>query len=134
MPRRRNQTPPQALVSPRKLKHRRRRLQPVVFVTQHSSLRLPEANYRERNRSISPCVGIGSTEGTRLLDLGLGRFRLWVRELQLVGHSDQLGQRPLILRIYTGRQGEKPTAKRSCILPSGSRQAIAACITRSVWV
>src|SRR5260370_42388507 len=67
----------------------------------------------------SPCVGIRSTEGTRLLDLGRGRFRLWVRELQLVGHSDQLGQRPLILRTYTGRQGEKPTMKGSCILPSG---------------
>src|SRR5260370_2109727 len=119
MPRRRNQTPLQALVSLRKLKHRRQRLQSVAFVTQQSSLRLPEANYRERNRSISPCVGIRSTEGARLLDLGRGRFRLWLGELQLVGHSDQLGQRPLILRTYTGRQGEKPTMKGSCILPSG---------------
>ncbi len=40
-----------------------------------------------------------------------------MRELQLVGHSDQLGQRPLILRIYTGRQGEKPTAKSLAYRP-----------------
>jgi hypothetical protein len=43
----------QTLVSPRRPKHRRRRLQSVAFVAQHYSLRAPEANYRERNRSIA---------------------------------------------------------------------------------
>src|SRR5258708_19572978 len=123
MPRPRNQTPPQALVSPRKLKRRRRRLRSVAFVTQHSSLHC----LRLTTRSAITQLPVRRNPYNRrrgLLDLGRGRFRLWVRELQLVGHSDQLGQRPLILRIYTGRQGEKPTAKRACIPPSGSRQPI----------